>query len=235
MSEATEFEPLLLFPGLGADARMFAPLRSALPQLVTPHWIEPERNEPLALYARRLAQAVDPGRPCFVGGASFGGVVALEMSAALNARACFLIGSMRSPLGLPWRVKALRPFTPLVGRLPRMSPLLVRLLGSWLRSPTHGVMVQLGDADARFLKWAARAILTWQPSPEIAGVRICQIHGDCDRVFPVRMAKPDHLVSGAGHLISITHPQPVVEFLQERMATIAGETSSVHSGSAADV
>ncbi len=235
MSEATEFYPLLLFPGMGADARMFAPLRSALPQLVTPNWIEPERNEPLALYARRLARVVDPGRPCFVGGASFGGVIALEMSAALNARACFLIGSMKSPHGLPWRVKALRPFTPLVGQLPQISPLLIRLLGSWLRSPTHGVMVQLSDADARFLKWAARAILTWQPSPEIAGVRICQIHGDCDRVFPVRMAKPDHLVSGAGHLISITHPQPVVEFLQQWMATITGETLSVQSGSATGV
>ena len=217
--------PLILLPGMGADARMFAPLQAALPQLVTPDWIEPERNEPLAAYARRLAQSVDPGRPCFVGGASLGGVIALEMSVALKAHACFLIGSIRSADSRPWRVKLLHPVTPLVGMLPQMSPWLVRLLGSWLRSPTHGVMTQLGEADARFLKWAARAILTWQPSPEIAGVRICQIHGDCDRVFPVRMAKPDRVVSGAGHLISITHPQPVVEFLQERMAAIASAPS----------
>lgn len=215
--------PLILLPGMGADARMFAPLRAVLPQLVTPNWIEPERNEPLTEYACRLAQTVDPGRPCFVGGASFGGVVALEMSVALKARACFLIGSIRSADSRPWRVKLLHPVTPLVGMLPQMSPWLVRLVGGWLRSPTRGVMTQLGEADARFLKWAARAILTWRPSPETARVRVCQIHGERDRVFPVRMVKPDHVVSGAGHLISITHPQPVVEFLRDRMAAIVSE------------
>ena len=216
-------DPLILLPGMGADARMFAPLRIGLPELVTPNWIEPERNESLTEYARRLARAVDPGGPCFVGGASFGGVVALEMSVALRARACFLIGSIRSADSRPWRVKQLHPLTPLVGMLPTMSPWLVRLLGGWLRSPTRGVMTQLGEADSQFLKWAARAILTWQPSPETARVRVCQIHGERDRVFPVHMANPDRVVSGAGHLISITHPQPVVEFLRDRMAAIASE------------
>ncbi|MBC8114056.1 MAG: alpha/beta hydrolase [Candidatus Saccharimonas sp.] len=220
-----EPDSLILLPGLGADARMFSSLQSELPQLVTPAWIEPLRRESLVDYSRRLAKVVDPGRSCFVGGASLGGVVALEIAAVLpNVRACFVIGSMRSVGSRPWRVKLLHPVTPLVGMLPTMSPWLVRLLGGWLRSPTRGVMTQLGDADARFLKWAARAILTWQPSPEIARVRVCQIHGERDRVFPVHMARPDHVVSGAGHLLSITHPQPVVEFLRDRMAAIAGES-----------
>ncbi len=221
-----EPDPLMLLPGMGADARMFSSLRNDLPQLVTPAWIEPSRGESLVDYSRRLAKVIDPGRPCFVGGASFGGVVALEIAAVLpRVRTCFLIGSIQSADSRPWRVKLLHPVTPLVGMLPTMSPWVVRLLGSWLRSPTRGVMTQLGDADARFLKWAARAILTWQPSPEIARVRVCQIHGERDRVFPVHMTRPDHVVSGAGHLISITHPQPVVEFLRERMAAIAREAS----------
>ena len=29
--------PLILLPGMGADARMFAPLQTALPQLITPN------------------------------------------------------------------------------------------------------------------------------------------------------------------------------------------------------
>ncbi len=221
-----EPDPLILLPGMGADARMFSALRNDLPQLVTPAWIESSRRESLIDYSRRLAKVIDPGQPCFVGGASFGGVVALEIAAVLpRVRACFLIGSIQSADSRPWRVKLLHPVTPLVGLLPTMSPWVVRLLGSWLRSPTRGVMTQLGDADARFLRWAAHAILTWYPSPEIARVRVCQIHGERDRVFPVHMAKPDHVVSGAGHLISITHPQPVVEFLRERMAAITSEAS----------
>ena len=221
-----EPDPLILLPGLGADERMFSSLRSELPQLVTPAWIEPLRRESLVDYARRLAKVIDPGRPCFVGGASFGGVVALEIAAVLpNARACFVIGSIQSAEARPWRVKLLRPVTPFVGMLPRVSPWLVSLLGSWLRSPTRGVMTQLGEADAWFLTWASHAILTWSPSPETARVHVCQIHGELDRVFPVHMVKPDHVVSGAGHLISITHPESVVAFLRDRMAVIESESS----------
>ena len=206
--------PLILFPGMGADARMFAPLRSALPQLVTPGWIEPERGESLVAYARRLAKAIDPGRPCFVGGASFGGVVAMEVAAALpSARACFLIGSMRSPDGLPFRLRALRPLMPLVGLLPWFSWLIPPLVGAAFGSCARGIAQQLAESDARFLRWAATAILTWKPSPGVADVRVLQIHGGRDHVFPARLAQPDYLVKGAGHILSVTHPADTVEFL----------------------
>jgi len=206
-------DPLILLPGMGADARMFAPLRMALPQLVTPDWIEPERNEPLAAYARRLAQSIAPGRPCFVGGASFGGVVALEMSVALQARTCFLIGSMRSPDELPWRLKVLRPLTPLSGLLPWFAWLIPPLVGAAFGPHARGIAQQLADADARFVRWASKAILTWKPSPEVADVRVFQIHGDRDRVFPIGRARPDCIVRGAGHVLSVTHPAATVEFL----------------------
>ena len=213
--------PLILLPGLGADARMFSALQTGLPQLVTPPWIEPLRRESVADYARRFASVVDPGRPCFIGGTSFGGVVAQEVAAVLpHVRACFAIGSMRSDKSRPWRIRILRPITPFIGILPSMSPLVVRLLGSWLRPPTRSVLTQLADADAKFLRWGAQAILKWQPSPAVAGVRVCQIHGDRDRVFPIQLTNPDQIVAGAGHLIAITHPQPVVEYLRRMMNEI---------------
>ena len=224
----TDDTPLILLPGLGADARMFSALHSDLAQLVTPPWIEPLRGESVAGYARRFAAVIDPGRPCFIGGTSFGGVVAQEVAAVLpHVRACFVIGSTRSDKSKPWRIRILRPITPFTVILPWMSPLLVRLLGSWLRLPTRGVMTQLADADAKFLRWGAQAILKWQPSPAVAGVRVCQIHGDHDRVFPIRLTNPDQIVAGAGHLIAITHPQPVVEYLRRMLNEIgSGDASS---------
>lgn len=217
----TDDTPLILLPGLGADARMFSALHSGLPQLVTPPWIEPLRGESVAGYARRFAAVIDPGRPFFIGGSSFGGVVAQEVAAVLpHVRACFVIGSTRSDKSKPWRIRILRPITPFTVILPWMSPLLVRLLGSWLRLPTRGVMTQLADADAKFLRWGAQAILNWQPSPAVAGVRVCQIHGDHDRVFPIRLTNPDQIVAGAGHLIAITHPQPVVDYLRRMLNEI---------------
>ncbi len=224
MSEA---DPLILLPGMGADARMFSSLRGELPQIVTPPWIEPRPRESLVDYARRFAPMIDPGRPFFIGGASLGGIMALEVAAVLpHVRACFVIGSIRSHNSRPWHVKILRPVTPLVGLVPRLSPVLVRLLGRWLRSPTRGVLIQLADANPRFLRWASAAILKWKPSPETERVRVHQIHGDRDRVFPVHMTAADCVVSGAGHLISITHSDAVVEFLRQTMERIQTEESS---------
>ena len=101
--------PLILLSGMAADARLFAPQRAAFPGLVVPNWIEPLPKEPLPAYAARLARLVDPGQPCLVGGASFGGLVALEMAPHLPARACVLIASVRSPGELPWWVRLCRP------------------------------------------------------------------------------------------------------------------------------
>src|SRR4051812_8548731 len=101
--------PIILLPGMAADERLFRLQRAALPALVTPAWIEPRDREPLGVYAARLARCVDPGGPCFIGGASFGGMVALEMAAHLRAEACFLIASVRAARELPWRFRVLRP------------------------------------------------------------------------------------------------------------------------------
>jgi hypothetical protein len=92
---ATMDEPLLiLIPGVGADERIFRAQRARFLNLRIPAWIKPHPGETLIGYARRFAKMIDPGRSCFIGGASFGGIVALEMAAHINARAVFLIGSM---------------------------------------------------------------------------------------------------------------------------------------------
>ena len=98
--------PLILLPGVGADERFFDAQRAAFSTLIVPHWLPPQTSEPLSAYARRMANAVDPGGPCFVGGSSFGGMVALEMAPHLDARRCFLLGTIRSCTELPlrWRL-----------------------------------------------------------------------------------------------------------------------------------
>lgn len=217
----TDELPLILLPGLGADGRMFSSIRSRIPQVVTPDWIEPRPNESVADYAARLVPLIDPGRPCFIGGCSFGGVVAQEVAARLpSVRACFVIGSLRSTGNRPLRIRVLRPITPLVGILPWIAPWLVWLIGSLLRAPTRGVLTQLADANGRFLRWGAQAVLTWKPSPQVATVRIVQIHGDRDRVFPIRSNAIDHVVAGAGHLIAITHSKDVADILKSQMTAL---------------
>jgi pimeloyl-ACP methyl ester carboxylesterase len=43
------------------------------------------------------------------------------------------------------------------------------------------------------------------------------IHGDRDHLLPHRLTQPDVLVPGAGHLMVMTHPEAVNDFLREGM------------------
>src|SRR5262245_12121006 len=119
--------PLILLPGIGTDARLFALQKMAFPQLVVPEWIEPRWNESLPDYAQRMAAEIDPGGPCYIGGVSFGGMIALEMTKHLPARACFLISTIRSARELPFWARLLAPSAWL---MPPFSDRIIALLGT---------------------------------------------------------------------------------------------------------
>jgi pimeloyl-ACP methyl ester carboxylesterase len=208
--------PLILFSGMGADKRVFAPQAAAFPGLVVPRWIAPLAAESLAGYAGRLAKEIDPARPCFVGGASFGGMVALEVARHLpHVLGCFLIGSVRSPRELPARVRALRP----LGRFARCLPFACLPLSArmTLAMKDHPMLRQAADADPTFLRWACRAVLTWEPPAGRPAFPVHQIHGERDPILPCRCTRPDVVVGGAGHVLSLSHPEQVNQFIRERI------------------
>jgi pimeloyl-ACP methyl ester carboxylesterase len=223
--------PLYLLPGMGADARLFRPQLDVFPNAVVPPWLTPRSREPLADYARRFAEILRPDRPCFVGGASFGGFVALEMAPHLDALACFLIGSARGPWEMPIRIRWLRPFGGTIGLLP--FPLLApaawlarQTVGQFCHPLTRSFLRHLQDTDTSFLRWASRAALTWKPSPATADIRVFQIHGERDRVLPAKRTRADVVLPGAGHLISLTHASAVNDFLRRHMMAASCPTSS---------
>ena len=105
--------PLFLIPGWGTDWRLWkhqleADLGPVEP--IVPKWLEPEPRELLSNYAARLAKSIDPGRPCYLVGLSFGGMIAVEMAQHLDVKACVLIASIPSGDRLPRRYHIFSPF-----------------------------------------------------------------------------------------------------------------------------
>lgn len=217
MDSMSEHKPLILLPGMGADARMFPEQQLAFPHLEIPRWIKPEPHESLSHYAARMVEQIPPRRGGFLGGASFGGVVALEMSCLLQPEACLLIGSLRDPQALPAAYRRLRGITGLTRWAPALGWLGLWTVGFVWRSRSLRVLRQLSDADGRFLSWATRALLDWTPSPGIAGLRVFQIHGGRDWVLPARLTQAEHIIPDAGHLLSLTHSAEVNEFLRSHI------------------
>ena len=214
--------PLILFSGMGADERLLAPQRDAFPRLIVPVWVPPEHHETLAHYATRMAERVDPHEPCFVGGASFGGFVAIEAARHLQARACFLIGSARCCEELPLQIRAMRKLKHMLPAIPfglaRAFAGLAASAGGWAMSPASAqVLRQAADSDAEFLRWACGAVLTWKAPAELA-IPVHQIHGACDRVLPASRTRAGVVVPGAGHLLALTHAAEVNRFIKDRIS-----------------
>jgi pimeloyl-ACP methyl ester carboxylesterase len=213
--------PLILFAGMGADERLFAAQKAAFPQLTVPPWIKPIRGESLNDYALRFARQIDPGVPCYIGGASLGGFIAMAASQHVRGgKACFLIGSVKGPHELPRRIRALRTLARWLPWIPFgwLAPAVrwgMPVMGLAMRPSVRSMLQQLTDADAEFLRWACGAVLRWEPAKPSRKVLVFHIHGERDHVLPVRHTRPDVVVPGAGHLVPLTHAREVNEFLGE--------------------
>ena len=209
---------------MGADERMFAKLRPLLPELIVPEWLPPLRRESLRSYARRMAGQINPELPCFVGGASFGGFLALEMLPHLNAKGCFLIGAVRSPSEFPLWIRLARPAHALTRIVPVslflwLSAFLGGTLGFLLPRRTREFLQLGGTLDPAFFKWAAEAVLTWgdfglPPNPACP---VYHVQGELDRILPPRLTQPDELIAGGGHVIALSHPAEVARFIRLRL------------------
>lgn len=218
----TSDRDLVLLPGLAADARQFETQRTKFPSLRVGEWIPHRPTESLAEYAARIAPGLMLTSDTILGGSSFGGMVALELARLARPRAVVLIGSCRSP-------RELRPALALVARIGRHIPGAAIDMGRCLAVPMARVAgpaplhirrelaAMSRGIPAAYLKWAAGAVMAWPGCPD-PGVPVFQIHGGADRMMPVDRVRAEVVVPGAGHVLNMTHPEPVNEFIGEVLA-----------------
>jgi pimeloyl-ACP methyl ester carboxylesterase len=214
---------LVLLPGLGADPRLFDPQRQAVPGLVSIPWPEARKTDTLASYGARVASLLPRTDSLVLGGSSFGGMVALEMAAAIRPRAVILIGSCRSPRALASWIRGASPLlraAPAGLLRPRRwgLPLAAPIVGFPGREHSGLAWDMVSGLSPAFLKWGIDAILSWKPAPVPVPVR--HVHGSADRIIPLRGVEPDRVIRGAGHLLTLTHAEAVNAFLLEQMRTL---------------
>ena len=204
-----------LFPGLGADERVFQFLR--LPgQSHVLKWLSPQTAaEALPHYAARLAEAVPPDQACWLVGVSFGGVLALEVARLRPLARVVLVSSFAGPRELPWLGRLART-TGLYRLLPPQLLPKLPTLASWFfgvkTTRDRQLLTQiLRDTDPDFTRWAIARLLQWPGRPEVPAIRI---HGTDDRLLPPGAVRSQYRLPG-GHLIMISCAPEISRILNE--------------------
>ena len=202
--------------GLGADRSIFKYIK--LPpghEAVHLDWIPPLPGETLAGYALRLARKIDLSTPFSLVGLSFGGMIAVEIAKKTSPLFTIIISSIPSIAHLPGYFR-------IAGRLRlhklipvffiQRAAILKRFFTTETPADKKQLKAMIRNSDARFIKWAMHAILTWDNTGIPA--QLIHIHGAQDKILPRRYTQPTHTISG-GHLMVLNRAEEINAVLCE--------------------
>lgn len=225
---------ILLFPGMGVDQRMYAELMTLVPGITVAPWNEPTAPS-IPDYARTYLPLVEKLRPDVIGGASFGGMVALEIARVIKPKQVILIGGCRNRKSVQGMLRFSARYARFIPRFllrPRLGMYKALYWYYSVRDPAHraAFTAMIRETSPSFLQWACEAVSRWDGVDRL-DCPIAQIHGGIDHLMPAKYAQADEIVPEAGHMIAMTHPKAVADFMRRTLAS-AGltETPTLHGG-----
>jgi len=200
--------------GLGADETAFARLHVPGYELVHLPWLLPVKNETIEHYAERMSKNIVDENPVLMG-LSFGGIISIEIAKHIPAGKVILISSVKSSKEIPvWmklagklklnRLMPLRPYK-------IFEPLQNYNLGA--KSPEEKEMARTfrRNVSQQYLDWAINQVLNWKNSWQPGS--LYHIHGNADKLFPIKKINANFIVNNAGHLMIMNRSKEVNQFL----------------------
>lgn len=210
---------IYLISGLGADERLFRRLELDGYTLHQVKWIAPLTGESWESYARRLSAAITTPAPVIIG-MSMGGMMAVEIAKQMPVGKVILISSAKTKQEIPPYFKWLR-----VIKVHRWLPygllrFVGKLTGPWLfgtRNPEESRLLKeiIEDIDETFFRWAWDRVSRWQN--QIIPANTVHIHGNRDRMLPLRYVKADRLIGGGTHFMVVHDAKEISRIIKEEL------------------
>lgn len=197
----------IIMPGMGADSGMYPRVHyQHMSGVDFVDWPPYQGETTITALARRMIDEYKISSACIVGGASLGGMVAVEIARLLNSDRVILIGSTTHKAAIHPALMRLSG----VAHLAHVSQL-QWIAGKINRSGENLFLSMFENADGDFMKAMAQAICHWR-GMDGHRCRVHHIHGASDKVIlpPSRGAT---IVPGAGHLLPMTHGDVVARFI----------------------
>lgn len=205
--------------GLGADEKVFCNLRVNGFQLKCIPWLRPYKNEPIDTYAARMSAQIQEPAPLLLG-VSFGGMIGIEIAKQRPLSKLIVISSVKSIAELPRWMK-------LAGRLQLNKMLPIRSYKFTEKIDNHRLGVSSAEerelvrfyrrnADPVYLTWAVNEVLNWKN--EWSADTIIHIHGDQDKIFPIKKIRTAHIIKGGTHLMIYNRGKEISACLEELLS-----------------
>ncbi|KAA0990097.1 alpha/beta fold hydrolase [Dyadobacter aurulentus] len=206
--------------GLGADKRVFSRLK--LDDDILIHhieWIKPAKKETIAQYAQRLLPQIDTTKPFQLVGVSFGGMIASEIAEIVKPERIIIISSTSTGIPVSGFYRGLTKFlllSPFAGPvLKSANKITYKYFGATTPEAKSLLRDILHDTDTKFLKWALARTGSWEKKQRAEN--LYHIHGDQDRLIPVKLVKPDTVIAGGGHLMVFSQAAEISAILNKKL------------------
>jgi len=212
-----------ILSGLGADERVFDQIDFGDFAPVFIPWEDVKPDQSFESCIRQLSKQVKTPNPILIG-ISFGGMIAQEISKLFENCPVLIISSVRTRQELPWMMR----MSGKVG-LHKLIPIKLVLRNKRLNHWLFGTKTKreektldqiLADSDPVFTKWAIRNITKWRRSEKIPA-KVIHIHGDQDRIFPLKNVHPDYVIREGTHLMTVSKHEEVSKVIQEALEKLA--------------
>ena len=223
---------LILLPGLGVDGRIYGPQKNLPHRILFAEWIEPEsQRESLAHYAVRMSARLEMYKDAYIGGISLGAMVAMEVARSLSVLGVISIGGCSSSRQISplfratLKIGAMLPSSG-IRLATALAPLALKTAEN-LKSDHVDLMCRmLREHSPEQTRWSCRAILEWENNELDDAAPTYRIHGENDEVIPLRNVKAQHVVPNGRHLISLSHPTEVNQFILDKTSLHSRFTST---------
>lgn len=203
---------LYLFPGLGADGRLFSrlDLGGHVPHRID--WPAMPEGSSLKDYAAALRNRIDASREHAIIGVSMGGMVAQEMALLTKPRRTVIISSWKGPQEMPMHLRFARGTHPERLLTPAFMKHLLPVV-RWQMGLEDEDDTRLFDDFVRATPLAQvriqiAAVLGWE-GPETVVPDLVHIHGNHDRLMPIGHITDPVVIPGGGHFMVYNRAAPV--------------------------
>jgi esterase/lipase len=167
-----------------------------------------------------MREEIDEPDPVLMG-LSFGGMVSIEIAKQIPVKKIILISSIKSADELPFWMKAvaklkLNKIVPVRSNYKLTGFIQNHFLGISTAEEKAQVAQSRRKANTQYIQWSVDKIVNWtnQWHPPV----IIHIHGDSDKMFPVKYIHADYVVRHGGHFMIMNKAREVSELIQKALA-----------------